>query len=218
ASITTKDDKDLPVLSIYNDTTVKALEWADKIQNDTNMALLAERVKGKYSHVYDECINKVFGDGLSLFWMGAMKVVEVLRDYDVDYGVLPTPKLSETQNEYYCSYANVNLTAYSVPITNTDLERTSILTEAMAALSGKYLTPAYYDITLKGKALRDETSEEMLDLILQSRHYDMGANSNWGGIFNTLTKDKGIENFTSQYASLEVKAQAEIDSFIASLE
>jgi hypothetical protein len=36
------------------------------------------------------------------------------------------------------------------------------------------VTPAYYDITLEGKQLRDDESAEMLDIILGSRVFDLG--------------------------------------------
>ena len=187
----------------------------DKIQGDPNVSLLSGRLKGTYNQRFDDCLNKNFGEGRALFWMGGMKVLEWYRDYEVDFGLLPTPKLSESQDRFYCSYSTGNLTAYSVPLTNPDYERTGIITEAMAALSQSTLTPAYYDITLKGKALRDEESIAMLDLVLNSRHYDMGATANWGGMFNSIRNE--YATFTSSFASMETATRAAIEAFINSL-
>ena len=41
--------------------------------------------------------------------------------------------------------------------------------QALAVLSAYYITPAYYEITITGKGLRDEESAEMLDIILRHR-------------------------------------------------
>ncbi|MHB1152406.1 MAG: hypothetical protein ACYCWE_03890 [Eubacteriales bacterium] len=220
AVITSKDSDDLPFLSIYSDNTLLALDKVFNLMLDQSMTLLSGNVKGTYNHVFDECINKNFGEGRALFWMGSMKVVEILRGYDVNFGLLPTPKLSEEQQNYHGSYSTYNCTAYSVPITNTGLERTGILTEAMAAYSADTLTPAYYEITLKTKSLRDTDSEAMLDLVFASRLYDLGAVFDWGGFINTFmnmtAQDK--RDFASEYAKSEPKALTAIDKFIGSLE
>lgn len=220
AVITSKDSDDLPYLTINNDNTVQALDKVFNLMLDQSMTLLSGNVKGTYKHVFDECINKNFGEGRALFWMGSMKVIEILRGYDVNFGLLPTPKLSEDQKNYYGSYSTTNCTAYSVPITNNNLERTGILTEAMAAYSMNTLTPAYYEITLKTKSLRDTDSEAMLDLVFASRLYDLGAVFDWGGFIGTFI-NMTVQNkrdFASEYAKSEPKALAAIEKFIGSLE
>lgn len=219
ARITSKDDDDLPVLSIYSEDNMLALEKVFDIMLDQTTSLLSNTVKGSYSHVFNECIVPNFGEGLSLFYMGSMKVIELLRSYDVNFGILPAPKLRESQEHYYGSYSIYNCNVYAVPITNTDLSRTGILTEALAAFSMDTLTPAYYDITLKGKSLRDTDSEAMLDLLFASRLYDLGAVFEWGGFsatFQSMTTSK-TRDFASKYAAAEVTAQAAIDKFIDAL-
>ena len=48
------------------------------------------------------------------------------------------------------------------------------------------VTPAYYDITLEGKMLRDEESVEMLDIILNTTLFELGYIWTWGGIYSTI--------------------------------
>jgi len=57
----------------------------------------------------------------------------------------------------------------------------------------KTLTPAYYDITLKGKSSRDEESSEMLDLLFNTRCYDFGWYFEIGGY------NEGIMNLLRAY-------------------
>ena len=66
------------------------------------------------------------------------------------------------------------------------------------------------------KALRDEESVHMLDLVLNSRLYDMGANFDWGGIFGIL-RGANYSTFSSSYASLEKAAETAITQFIESV-
>ncbi len=216
ALIATKDEDDLPYLTMNTERNVDALGKALMIQNDKNISLLAEWVKGKYTQVYDECINKNFGENRAMFWIGGMKVVEILRGYDVNFGLLPMPKLDEAQENYYNSYSTPNLCVYAIPVTNSDLDFTGEILEAMAAYSKYTLTPAYYEITLKGKSLRDEESEAMLDLIFATRLYDLGAVFNWGSLRSLLDSMSGedVGSFASKYAAQETTAQTQIDEFI----
>jgi len=218
--IAEKDENDMPYLSLYNDTTLKAIEKSFEIQNNNATTLNANKIMSKYTQVFDEVINKNFGEGKALFWMGAMKVVEILREYDADFGLLPTPKLNEAQERYYTSMSNGNCNAYCIPITNTDIERTGIVLEAMAGYSMYTLTPAYYDVTLVGKSLRDNESEAMLELVMDSRLYDLGMMFNWGNLFSTIRSMSNNDNtdFASMYASNEVNAENAIAAFIESLE
>ena len=65
------------------------------------------------------------------------------------------------------------------------------MVEALAAESMYTLTPAYYDIALERKYMRDEESREMLDIILSSRIVDLDIIFNWGGsysLFETITQ------------------------------
>ena len=91
------------------------------------------------------------------------------RNSNVDYGILPIPKLDESQTNYYADcYDRVGL----IPITNTDLDRTSVIIEAFSAEGWKKVYPAYYDISMKNKFMSDAESEKVLDLIFASRVLD----------------------------------------------
>ena len=73
----------------------------------------------------------------------------------------------------------------------------------MACESMYTLTPAYYDIALKNKYLRDPESEEMLDIILSSRTFDLGGvyMFNWGSVGSIFTSllSSGQTTYQSQY-------------------
>ena len=212
--ITTKNNDDLPELTIFTERNMSALDKVAMLMTDKSMTLLSDNVTGKYTSIFNECINKNFGEGKVLFWMGSMYVIGVLRQYDVNFGLLPAPKYDEQQENYYGTFSNSNCTAYSIPITNPDYNRTGLLLEAMAAYSMYTLTPAYNETTLIGKSFRDSESEAMLGLIFSSRLYDLGTIYGWGEMFNTIRQmaTNTTINFASQYASLEVSAQTALIS------
>ncbi len=161
----------------------------------------------------------VFTAGNALFMGECMASIEDMRSSDIEFGILPSPKLDEDQDEYY-SAVNDIAACIAIPITNSNLERTSVIIEALAAESHNTLLPAYYETAIKSKYTRDTVSTDMLDLILDSVSYDLGIYYNWGslaGKFCYLVYNGG-EGFASMYASNEAVAQAEIDKFMEAIE
>ena len=83
----------------------------------------------------------------------------------------------------------------------------------MACESMYTVTPAYYDVQLEGKMIRDEESSDMLDIILSTRLYDIGATYQIGG-YNEKLMDMfrfNKKDFASMYSKYEAKAQQDID-------
>lgn len=205
--IASKDENDLPVLSLNNEKSVGFLEKALDMQLDKDIFV-------------DHNTNmEVFSSGTTMFQLVGMRVLPVYRQSEVNFGILPLAKYDSAQEKYHTTYSSWNLTAYSVPVTTADPDRTGTLLDALAAVSEFTLTPAYYDISLKGKYIRDDESAAMIDLILDNRLYDIGLTFNWGGIFNIFTglTDAKSYDFASRYAKAEEKAMAEIEKFTASL-
>ena len=92
--------------------------------------------------------------------------------------------------------------------------------EGMAEVSKYTLTPAYYDVALKGKFIRDEESAEMLDIILAQRTYDLGMIFNWGNMFSWITNlalNSSLD-FASTYAKNEKATLNGIEKFVKSLD
>ena len=164
-------------------------------------------------------LTSVFTEGNALFMGECMAVIEDMRSSNVEFGIVPSPKLNEEQDEYY-SAVNFIAACMCIPKTARDLERTSIIIEALAAESHDTLIPAYYETAIKGKYTRDIMSSDMLDLIRDSVSYDLGIYYNWGELsdrFCALVYNGG-DGFASMYASNEQAAQGALDSFLSSLE
>ena len=214
----TKDENDLPAVNIQNPMIIAAYEKWIEIFNDRNNTFVAGDWGSKHADIW-EYMLEMTAEGRALFQFTHMDRVTTLRSYDCDFGILPNPKYDESQKEYHNAVNGYCSTSISIPMT-AEPERTGIILEALTAESYYTLRPAYYEISLKTKFLRDDESEEMLDLILRSRCYDLGNFYNWGGIFDTLgnlaagKKTDFISGYEKVLPKIETAMQKAIDNFL----
>jgi len=139
-----------------------------------------------------------------------------LRAMETDFGVLPTCKFNEQQENYY-TYAEQNGLVIGIPM-NADTDYAGLITEALAYESGTTLMPAFYDLCLTSKVLRDNESEGMLDIIFNNRVYDIGYIYGIGTlptILNTLTSS-GKTDFVSQFEKAQGSIEKALEKFIDS--
>ena len=139
---------------------------------------------------------------------------------DTNFGILPVPKIFENTEEY-ASTVNVHTAcALAIPMTAIEIDRTTIIMEAMAAESKYLLNPAYYEVSLKTKHSRDDESSEMLDLILTNRVIDIGDVYNFAdfGIEFYRLAQSNDRNLASFYDKYENRVNTAIDKLIAKYE
>ena len=162
-----------------------------------------------------------FGNKRCLFFGTAFSALKKLRAYDVDsiYGIVPLPKASVEQDKYY-THAGVN-GAYGIciPVNVPNPEFSAYMIEALACGGKNFVTPAYYEVTLKSRAAKDDGSEEMLDLIFSNVVYDLGIMYNFGGIdfFSKLSAENSTA-VTSRLDAIRSTVQADIDAYVMAYE
>ncbi len=127
-----------------------------------------------------------FQEGRVLFAPEVLLHIETMRDCEVDIGILPAPKYTEAQDKFYCYADGWCVNVASIPVTNPAPGDVAFIMEAMAADSLNNLTPAYYEICLTEKYVRDPESVEMLDLILSSVVMDNANIFSWADIEGTV--------------------------------
>ncbi len=120
----------------------------------------------------DMTIFNMFEEGRSLFCNSTGKAVGNYRAMEVDFGILPFPKETAEQKDYYSRSEFPEL--QGVSLANADLEMTGAVLEAMASEWFRTVKPAYFEMNLRGKIARDETSSQMLDIIYGGRVFDFG--------------------------------------------
>ena len=137
----------------------------------------------------DEVIRDIFGNGRSLFYAEVLLHAQTMRaGYDVNFGIVPMPKYNSEQENYYQYSTGRNTTVVCFPTmtTGTALDMATFLVEAMAVESVGTVTPAYYDICLKGRYVDDAESAAMLDIITTSVATDLVEIFGWGSFHTNI--------------------------------
>jgi hypothetical protein len=91
------------------------------------------------------------------------------------YGILPMPKYDEEQTNYY-SHAHDQFAVYGIvsSVPTTEVDNIGAVLECMAIEGYRTVTPAYFEVALKGKYSKDPQSWEMLDKIVNNVKIDGG--------------------------------------------
>lgn len=178
-------------------------------------AFLADGMSYGYQRDSYDITNplNMFANKQALFYTQLLDLVSYLRNMETDFGILPHPKFTETQDEYYNTVGSYHSVFLCVPGAQENIERTGAIIEALAAESMNIVTPAYYEKTLVGRYVRDEESVATLDIILATRVYDLGWFYQLGNYNNTLINiwASGNNTFSSQYRVMEKIANKTLD-------
>lgn len=147
--------------------------------------------------------DAIFTEDRALFYPERLCYAQTYRGMETDFGIIPYPKWDTNQDKYYTQAQN----AYSVavvPLDAPNLEKTGAIFDVLSALSYDLVTPAYYDMALKGKFARDNESGEMLDIIRDGICINFGffynANVGPAGAIRLLLHQEN-SNFVSYYAA-----------------
>ena len=210
-------DKDgIPEITMNQPRAVDVIQKALIFCTTPESMFFADDIKGASNIWYRA--NELFAEDRFLLRMGIIEhVVRDLRPMETDFGLVPMFKFDENQEDYY---SRADSWGYVVSIPkNADFEFAGIITEALAYESGSTLIPAFYDICLTSKHLRDNESEGMLDIIFNNTTYDIGYIYNIGNqqeMLNNLIKKKSTDfasAFEKAQSSMEMALQKFIDSY-----
>ena len=115
-------------------------------------------------------LENVFKSGHLLFLGASIGSTDLLRDMEIDFGIIPMPKMDDSQEDY----VTYNFGTYymAILLTAANPEMSAVMLEALNAESYKSVVNVYYDTALKNKYSRDEESREMIDLINSKCFFD----------------------------------------------
>lgn len=213
-----KNNDDLPSLTFMNERSVAIVDKMLDIINDSETFLNTSTVKG-YSNVFREYAMPKFQRDETLFFYTSLRISLDFRDMDGDFAILPVPKFDEAQENYYTFGNKWSVTYTCIPQTNTDLERTANILQAMGYYSKEYVTPSFYDVTVTNKIIRDEESVGMLDILLKNRVYDIGMVFDWGEMTSMLDiiLTQKTNTFTSIYESKKTVIETEMEKTLEAM-
>ena len=196
------------VMGNYQEKITDLLAYCEKLLHEEHISWISV-------DNYMQTANMFMNDQ-GLFYSEVLSYVSDLSEMNSPYGVLPPPKYDEAQEHYRTHVdAAAGMIGISANVDNpTDV---AYILEALAIYSYIYVTPAYYEVTLKRKKSRDAESSEMIDIILQTRVYDIGYIHNLGLLPSAAFKDlvfKGDTNFASAYKNRVKIAERELKTLL----
>ena len=192
----TKDEADLPVINVYTEEMADIMNGIKRVCSEQTGTFLVDRTSTA-TEAREYWTERAITEDRALFWVGNIKCVERMRTSESDFGVVPMPKASEAQANYAIHVqANVG-SMLCFPLTvAAEGEMVGSVMEDMAFLSFRDVMPAYMDVCINGKVIRDEESLACLELIRSSYYCDLGFMCQQMGIniLNTMrdyvTKNK----------------------------
>lgn len=214
--IFTKDKNDLPVMNTDLDKAYKVFDILDELLDQNRYAYdwiqfgsSQEQINGFTSLVQNK---QVLFQNMIL-----SQLRRCYRDVSADFGMLPMPKLDESQENYYTTIWK-SFEAVCVPSTCSHPDEVGFILEALAAGSDK-LNDAYYNICLESKYTRDPESFEMIGLARQNVLYDIGFIYDWGKLYSSMNAAAAANDGTmaSLIGSLSDTAKAAAENFIKEL-
>ena len=175
-----RDADGSPYLCTAPERMSGVVEKAGQMMSDKSITVLTSVVGTS------DGLRHLFEEGRALFFGEVMQCITRMRESETDFGLVPWPRYDESQ-ENYCHFVH-GTAGKVVTVTSAvqNQEMSGAIVEAMAAKSKYTLTPAYYDVAITRKSMRDEESIEMLDIILQDRRYDLGYIYNWGNMYSNI--------------------------------
>ncbi len=200
----------VPELTLNCTEAIDVLDTASLLLYDESLAYSVT------SHGQDESVMwSMFKADQALFYYGELHSAEDMRDSISAFGIMPMP-LYDTYQESYHHTVNPNVAAVIViPVTNIAETLTSYALDSLGAASKNILTPAYYDINLRGIVSRDEESAVSLDLIISTLTYDPGYLYIYeaGYLIRNLVNTKSTA-FASAYTQQESKMLTKIQDIV----
>ena len=139
-----------------------------------------------------------------------------LRNMSDEFGVLPLPKYDEAQEHYYAPSFGSEISTLLKTLPQERMENVVILLDALAYDTNKSIIPEYKEVLLKTKYARDNESEDMIDIVIDSVSFEFGLNAWQDTVANPLVKNIFVARNPS-VASTLAKMQKSVDTQIEKL-
>jgi len=213
ARITTRDANNIPKLTMNNERTVAFTEKLyDLFYNNPGTLVLPANQDSLRITIPNKLMNREM-----TFMAGYFYSATMLRDMEDDYGLIPYPKLDENIENYGALVHN-SAHLVSVPATCGIVDTVSAVIEAIAAETYRSVTPAYYEVALKTKYIRDDVSGQIVDMINAACTTDFAyvysTNMNKIGTMMRELMVAKTSDFASYYAKYEPAAQKGLEELL----
>ncbi|MCQ2428625.1 MAG: hypothetical protein MJ137_09580 [Clostridia bacterium] len=207
------DDSGLMEICFINDRTISGFEklydlYHAPSSNFSDTTISSPDAKN---------VPTIFTENRTLFMSGYLNTASLLRTTDCNFGIIPYPKYDEDQENYRTSVHNsVEMICFPTTLTNAkDIEKSSIVSEALAYEAWKSVSPLYCEIVLKYRNTTDYESAKMVELIMNSVLFDIGwchstALQNCGMVYEKCIKGNQ-KNISVYWRGLSKSVQSSLN-------
>lgn len=225
ATVTKFDAGHIPY--IEDSLSPEIMNLAVKVSAQTGNSSLSYAFDVAAGHGKLELEEMFAGDEI-LFLFDVASGIARLRELDVNgFGILPNPKASAEQKQYYTYTSTDGASALFIPKNEMDAEMIGVIVEAMGAYSYMHIRPTFYDKRLKSRSVYDVESKEMLDIIYSTQVYDLfdlygggswakGNGELWQELNRAVLYDPS--NISGTYASLIKATQLGVKKMLKNAE
>ncbi len=216
--LTSRDKNGNPALLADQSRNVKIIETLYHLYYENPGTLIMPNAAAM-----DNELVKLFTDGMMLFYPNRFYHTDFFRDMTDPYGMIPFPKLDESQ-EKYLALVHDSTTLWGIPITCQSIDMQCAVLEAMCAENYRTVTPAYYEVALKVKYTQDDASVRIIDMIhenvttdfLYANNYSLTKDAQIGTIGRKLMGANGAAStdYMSTYDAAKAAVEADIKKLI----
>ena len=207
-SIAELDTNGAPYLTLNSEKNEAIIERIAAFHNDSSSVANATQLPNQWKD-----LSKMLMEDRLLFRQGNVYNIPGYREMISDFGILPLPKYTEEQENYRHVVATSYATGFTIPanLSGEALERSCVVLTALSANSQNAVN-AYYEVNLKFKNARDEASADMLEIIFNSKCYELGKVFDWGrletNVVQAVIRKPGT--FASQYEANKTAAETQM--------
>ncbi len=177
----------------------------------TSIQTIVEFVTANKNCYHNATINPdnlhIFMRGNTLFSTTGTSVLDLRSIESFDFGIAPYPKMNESQQNY-SNY--LVLDPFCIPSTVKNTDKIGAVTEALAIVSEQEMKPAFLEVYVENKLLRDEESVQIAEMMMENicvdvtRYYDFANGAiTPANLLGTITDAGAV---VSKLTSLEKSA------------
>jgi hypothetical protein len=163
----------------------------------------------------EQVVNDMFANNQSMFVYGKLRnAYDVFRYSQVDYGILPVPKLNEDQENYNSAYTDRFFVIPASSVSGKDAQDIGFLLEALSAQGYRTIYPAYYEEAMQNRYSTDAESKQILSMLHKYRvisfSYIYGGKECYSRALNTLIAERQSKDYASFLAEGADKAEQKL--------
>ncbi len=197
---------------------IKEILGNDAICRNLNINIMASKYN---EHFHEEYAFPKMKNNEVLFMSFPILGALDMGMRDINFGIVPNPKYDLTQKEYISFADSTFSDCLIVPggkIT-PDLDMIGYVIDSMGYYAQKYITPAFIDVSVRSRGVRDEISAVWVKRVIDSQIFDVGYIFNWGSMISLFDSDAltGATSFASSYKELESKITASLENSLSNM-